>query len=257
MIVIRARGSNIPYLLQCPRTYVERCRMEDGLSNAAADTGNIFHALAAAHHKKHDAAVAMKLASKKYPLGDAKAAWKMFEEYKSYAPQGAVCVEENLVLTIDDGEYRFLFAGTIDLVCAADPQEAARLQAKPYRQKIERGVKYRVIDHKTGRPSVESMMTTHWGQLSLYSLIIEAASGVLPDVEIHHVRTNTVERVPITRTSLDNDLREIKARLIDIHNGRAPCTPGEGCKYCNLTHPRCNGGGALSSKKKVMVPLFG
>lgn len=273
VITIKARGSNLPYLLKCPLHYTERCRVDElgnSTSNAAADTGNIFHALAAAHHKKQSPTVALKLAVTKYPLGDPKAALAMYEDYKSYAPKGAVSVEECLTLEINQQvaheagklqQYRFLFSGTIDLVCHADSREAAKIEAKTYKQKIEKGVKYVVIDHKTGRPGGDTMITDHWAQLTIYAAIIETVSGVAPDVRINHVRTKTMWDVPLTKTSSEATMAEITARLIDIQRRRVPATPGTGCTYCNLRFPRCAGGGnvpdANATKARVMKPLFG
>lgn len=276
VITIKARGSNLPYLLQCPLHYTERCRVDElgnERSNAAADTGNIFHALAAAHHKKQSIEVALKLAARKYPLGDPKAATEMYEGYKSYAPVGAVSVEENITVEINrqvahEGgklqQYRFLFSGTIDLVYHADPKEGAKIQAKGYKQEIKKGVKYVVVDHKTGRPYGDAMVTSHWAQLTLYATIIESISGVAPDVKINHVRTQTLWDVPLTKVSADATMEEVIARLIDIQRGRTPATPGTGCTgctYCNLSFPRCAGGGhvpnANAPKVRVMKPLFG
>ena len=274
LVTIKARGSNLPYLLQCPRTYVERCRMDDtgtgGPSNAAADTGNIFHALAAAHHKKQSITVALKLAARKFPLGDQASAAAMYADYKSYAPKGAVSVEECLTLEItreiahEGGAlqaYRFLFSGTVDLVHHADPVAAAKADAKPYKQNIEKGVKYVVVDHKTGRPGGDTMISAHWAQLVLYATIVQVASGVAPDVRVNHVRTSTQWDVPLTPASTDATMTEITARLIDIHRGRIPCTPGTGCTYCPLSFPRCAGGGHVPNANargtpKVMKPLF-
>ena len=264
MIVIKARGSNLPYLLKCPLHYTERCRVDElgnSVSNAAADTGNIFHALAAALHKKQSPTVALKLAVNKYPLGDPKAALGMFEEYKSYAPKGAVSVEECFSLEVERPGYRFLFSGTVDLVRHSDDKEAAKAEAKAYKLEIKKGVKYTVIDHKTGRPNGDTMITDHWAQLALYAAIVEAKTGVMPDVQINHVRTQTLWDVPMTHASMTATMTEVIARLTDIHQKRVPATPGTGCTYCNLSFPRCAGGGhvtnANAAKVKVMVPLFG
>lgn len=262
-ITIKARGSNLPYLLQCPLHYMERCRVDElgnAASNAAADTGNIFHALAAAHHRKQSTEVALKLAARKYALGDPTAAKAMFEDYKSYAPQGAVLVEENITVEAVRDHYRFLFSGTLDLVYVADATEAAKIEKKAYRHKIEKGVKYVVCDHKTGRPSGDTMIIAHWAQLALYATIVESLSGIAPDVRINHVRSKTLWDVPLTPASRTATMTEVMSRLIDIHQGRKPATPGTGCTYCNLTFPRCTGGGhvvnANATKAKVMKPLF-
>lgn len=262
-IVIKARGSNLPYLLQCPLHYMERCRVDElgnSASNAAADTGNIFHALAGAHHRKQSIEVALKLAAKKYALGDPKAALAMYNDYKSYAPQGATLVEENLTVQIDKGDYQFLFSGTIDLVHHADSKEAAKIEKKAYKHKIEKGVKYVVVDHKTGRPGGDTMIEAHWAQLAMYTAIVRSISGVMPDAKINHVRTSTLWDVPFTPEALDATLNEVMDRLIDIHKKRVPATPGTGCTYCNLKFPRCAGGNAIINpnvaKAKVMKPLF-
>lgn len=262
-ITIKARGSNLPYLLQCPLHYMERCRVDElgnSASNAAADTGNIFHALAAAHHRKQSIDVALKLAARKYTLGDPSVASVMFEDYKSYAPQGATLVEENITVEVNRKGYKFLFSGTIDLVYVADATEAAKIQKKGYKHKIEKGVKYVVCDHKTGRPGGDTMIVTHWAQLALYASIVESLSGVEPDVRINHVRTKTLWDVPMTPDARRATIEEVMSRLIDIHKGRKPATPGTGCTYCNLTFPRCTGGGhianANTAKAKVMKPLF-
>lgn len=264
-IVIRARGSNLPYLLRCSRGYHERDMADKATgerrSNAAADTGNIFHALAAAHHRGQSIPAALKLAVKAFPLGDPKMAGELFNKYKSYAPSGAAVIEQELYLAtteaINGQAYRFEFSGTIDLVHTADGTTPARKALTP-------GVKYNVVDHKTGRPTVTSMVPSHWAQLALYGMIVHTTTGVWPGVYINHVRSGVMFPVPMTLESATRTLATVRIRLVEIHQCRTdrrinlmPTVPCDDCTYCTLEFPQCAGGGKIIKPGgTIMRPLF-
>lgn len=214
----KVRASLLPNLQACQMLFLSKYAEDNdgtGGSNRWADTGNIYHRLAAALHLKRSIPAAFKRAKKDFPQGDPDEAMKLFEDYKSYAPKGAVLSCETEKYTEFAG---FKFTGTIDLVI----REKGSTTSK-------------VVDHKTGKASGAEMIRTYRPQLAVYTWIVYKETLQWPETYINHARQGRMLRVEFTMKEVETLLHEIVEKLIGIESRVLPHTPGPHCRYCNVT----------------------
>ncbi len=209
----KIRASLLPTLFACEALFMEKWALdqrEDGESNQWADTGNIYHALAAAHHKKRSIPATLKIATRQFKLGDPKEALRLFETYKSYAPTGAVIACE----TQAEFEYKGVtFTGTCDLVIAGTPPA--------------------VYDHKTGKKAAVRMKEEFAPQLAVYGYHVYVTHGWWPDVYINHARQGRMIDMDLTLTKAKRILDATIKKLERIERAQTR-TPGPHCRYCTV-----------------------
>lgn len=255
------RASNLPYLFQCTKMFVDRTENGGDVNDVAANTGSMVHAGIEGYHvAKRNMNAGMKaidVAKLHYPAGDteeAKILLRKYVERDKSDTRGTVVETE--------------FQGKIEIPCAPYDKTGQAIYITGTIDQIRKvGDEFWVVDHKSGRRYGTDMTGYYAPQLAAY-MLIGAERVKSRNVKGFITRLQDLKRSDLPfwwplKWTFDNCMKilaPVQTRIAEIRNGYLVSTQGKHCEYCTLNpYPDCCTGEhhpeTPVAKRNTTVPL--